>query len=334
MNIQAWAAMKRGEALRRYDFDPGELGPDEVEIAVTHCGICHSDIHMIDNDWSTSQYPLVAGHEVVGTVRRVGGNVRRCRPGNRVGVGWQCGCCHQCEWCLRGDETCCDENRGTIVGRHGGFADTLIVDSRFAHPIPTGLSSQHAAPLLCAGITVYVPLKRHASPGSHVGIIGIGGLGHLAVQFARQFGCEVTAFSGTPAKREDAQRLGADRFVVTSHAAAMGDLRGSFDMLLSTATAPLPWPALLELLQPRGVLCLVGAPPGDLTVSISSLIGGNKSVSGSMIGNRAEMTEMLDFAARRGVVPQVDIMPMGEINAALERVRRNQARYRVVLTQE
>ena len=217
------------------------------------------------------------------------------------------------------------------MGRHGGFAQAIRVDSRFVYRIPDALESATAAPLLCAGATVYTPLKANARPASRVGVIGIGGLGHMAIQFARAFGCEVAAFSTTPDKEEDARQLGADHFVLSHSAIQMERAAGSFDFLLSTVTARLDWSAWLELLRPKGSLCLVGASPGTLDIPPAALIVGQKTVCGSAIGNRSAIQEMLEFAARHNIIARVECMPLAEVNAALEKVRNNLARYRIVL---
>lgn len=331
MPIHAYAAAGPGKPLEPFSFEPEPLGPHDIEIGITHCGICHSDIHMIDNDWGWSTYPLVPGHEVVGIVREAGAEVRRLSAGQRVGVGWQSGSCLECEWCLSGRENCCARQQGTIVGRHGGFADALRVDERFAFPIPEAIESSLAGPLLCGGVTVYSPLREDARPWFRVGVVGIGGLGHLAIQFARAFGCEVTAFSTSAGKRAEALELGAHEFVVSTDAGRMKAAAGSLDLLLSATTARLDWQAWVGLLRPRGILTIVGASPGALDVEAGAILTGQKTVRGSLIGGRARLAEMLDFAARSGVRPRAEIVPMREVNAAIAKVRRNRARYRMVL---
>jgi len=331
MTIHCYAAPEAKADLQSHAYQADSLGPFDVEVAITHCGICHSDIHLIDNDWGISSYPLVPGHEIVGAVRQRGAEIKHLAIGQRVGVGWQCGSCLQCEWCLQGDDHCCPGQQATCVGRPGGFAEAIRVDGRFAHPIPDGLASERAAPLLCAGITVYAPLEAGVRATSRVGIIGVGGLGHLAIQFAAAFGCEVTAFSTTPAKEDEARRLGARHFVVTGDGRPMAGATGSLDFLLSAVTVPLDWSAWLDLLRPKGTLCIVGASPGTLGVSPFALIRGKKAIVGSGIGNRASLREMLEFAARHRISAQVEVMSMGEVNAALRRVRENRARYRIVL---
>ncbi|HVP11316.1 MAG TPA: NAD(P)-dependent alcohol dehydrogenase [Phycisphaerae bacterium] len=331
MSIKAYAAHGCGQALEPFAYEPPPLGPHDVDIAVTHCGICHSDVHMIDNDWKMSRYPLVPGHEVVGTVAATGSAVTHLKKGQRVGLGWQSGSCMECEWCIRGDETCCPKEEGTIVGRHGGFAGAVRADGRFAIPIPEGLSSETAAPLLCGGVTVYTPLKTNVQPASRVGVIGIGGLGHMAIRFAHAMGCEVTAFSTSPDKRAEAKTHGADNFVVSTDAEQLRRAAASMDVLISAVTVDLDWEAWLKVLRPRGTLALVGASPGNVSVPVNALIVGKKSIQGSAIGNRSTIREMLEFAARHGIGAQTEVVPMSEVNAAINKVRTNRARYRMVL---
>lgn len=331
MAIKCYAAPEPRAALRPHTYEPGPLGPFELELAVTHCGICHSDIHLIDNDWGVSVYPLIPGHEIVGVVRARGSAVQHVALGARVGVGWQSGSCLTCDWCLRGDERACDKREATCVGRPGGFAEAIRVDSRFVHPIPDELSSEDAAPLLCAGITVYNPLRHGVHPTARVGIIGVGGLGHLALQFAAAYGCDVTAFSTSAEKEEECRRLGARHFVVSRDTTQLERLAGSFDYLLSTVTVAMSWDVWVNLLRPHGTLCFVGASPGTINVAPMALITGQKHVLGSAIGNRATMREMLAFAARHGIRARSERVPMAEVNAALQRVRRNLPRYRIVL---
>lgn len=332
--IDAYAAHEAGASLAPYDFEPDALGPHDVEIAITHCGICHSDLHLIDNDWQTSQYPLIPGHEIVGTVAHKGPLVTHVDVGARVGVGWQCGSCLQCEWCERGDENLCSESVETCVGRPGGFADRIRVDGRFAFSIPDALSSEVAAPLLCGGITVYSPLQQYARPQSRVGVIGIGGLGHLAIRFARAMGCEVTAFSSTAAKEEEARAHGAHRFVSSVDDAALKAQRESLDLIISTVNSQLNWKRYVSALRPDGVLSLVGALAEPVSIHTGMLMGRRRSVTSSPIGGRFTMREMLDFAARHGIGAQVETLPMSEVNTALDRLRRNDVRYRFVLSRD
>lgn len=332
MTVNAWAAMKPKGKLEPFRYEEGPLGPTELEIDVTHCGICHSDVHLVDNNWGTDTYPLVPGHEVIGKVRAMGSQVTGFEKGVRVGVGWQCGSCMRCEWCLTGEENLCAGNQATATGHFGGFAERMRVDSRFAFLIPAKLKSEAAAPLLCGGVTVYSPLRRYwKNPNMKVGIIGIGGLGHLALQFAQEMGYDVAAFSHSPDKEPEARAFGARRFVDTSKPGALEACRGQFDLILNTVHQNLDWPAYMDALRPNGRLVILGSPGEDMKISGGTLIGGQKGVVGSVIGGRPVIREMLEFAAVHGVKAKTEAMPMSQANEALDRVRNHKARYRIVL---
>ena len=337
MRIRALAARAPKAALQPFDYELNNLGPYDVNVKVSHCGICHSDVHLIDNDWNISHYPLVPGHEIVGTVAATGAAVEQLKIGQRVGVGWQSGSCLRCEWCLNGYENLCQSKVLTCVQRHGGFADFIRADSRFTFSIPESLDSAGAAPLLCAGVTVYAPMRRYGvRPHHHVGIVGIGGLGHLALQFAHAMGCEVTAFSTNPEKKHDAAAFGADHFVISRDPTQMRRTVRTLDFILATASAPLPWTAYVEALRPNGKLTIVSRlssneEEGRVTAPTSLLVAGQKSIGGSVTGGRAVTQEMLAFAARHGIAAKTEIFPLADINNAVERVRNNAAHYRVVL---
>lgn len=331
--IQGLAAHAAGAELLPLRYTPGDLGPNEIEVRISHCGICHSDIHLIDNDWGISRYPFIPGHEIVGVVDAVGAAVRDRHPGERVGIGWQADSYGYCEWCRRGDEHLCATNQPTCVGRHGGFANYIRVNSRFAVPIPEALLSEHAAPLLCAGVTVYTPLRDHlARPTSHVGVVGIGGLRHLALQFARAFGCEVTALSSSKDKQKEVEQLGAHRFVNTRDTAALKKLIACFDLIVSTVDAEQDLQALIATLRPRGTLVLLGASAKAMPILAANLITHNKSIAGSSIGSPRDIFETLDVAARHGIKALTETYPLREANKAVARVKKNQVRYRAVLT--
>jgi alcohol/geraniol dehydrogenase (NADP+) len=332
MTIHAHAAMAPKQALTPFSYEPAGLGPWDVEVAITHCGICRSDIHLIDNDWSVSSYPLVPGHEIIGAIEDAGAEVKHLKKDQRVGIGWQRGSCLVCEQCLKGNENLCPKNRATCVGNHGGFAERIRVDSRFVFPIPDVLASENAAPLLCGGATVYSPLKHWGIvPSMRVGVIGIGGLGHLALQFAHAFGCEVTAFSSTPDKEKEACSFGAHRFIASKNPAALKKAAGSLDFILSTVFGSLDWNAYLSLLRPNGKLCFVGVPAELIQIHVGALLGGQKSVCASVIGSRNTIREMLEFAARHEILARIEVVKMADVNAAIEKVRANKARYRMVL---
>lgn len=330
--IHGLAVHAAGAHLLPYKYDPGELQANEVEIRISHCGVCHSDVHLIDNDWGFSKFPFIPGHEIVGTIVAVGSDVLDRTIGERVGVGWQADSCGICEWCRQGDEHLCAKAQPTCVGRNGGYADRIRVNSHFAIPVPEVLESENVAPLLCAGITVYSPLRNHGvRPSSRVGVIGIGGLGHLGLQFAKAFGAEVTAFSTSKNKEAEARELGAHHFLNTQDAGGLKKVAGSFDFLLSTVSADQDWQAYINALRPKGMLCVVGVPPSPMQVQAFSLIGAQRAISGSPTGSPRDLHEMLDVAARHGVKAITERFAMSKANDAVAKVKRNQVRYRAVL---
>lgn len=330
--IHGLAAHAAGAELLPFRYDPGELGPREVEIKVSHCGICHSDLHLISNDWGISQFPFIPGHEIVGTVNAVGSEVRSLQVGQRVGLGWQSNSCGTCEWCSRGMENLCPLAEATCVHRNGGYADRVRADARFVVPIPDGLESPNAAPLLCGGITVYNPFRTHnVNPSSRVGVVGIGGLGHIAIQFAHVFGAQVTAFSSSAAKEEEVRKLGAHNFVNTRESKAMKEVAGTQDFIISTVNADQDWSTYIQTLRPNGVLCFVGIPPSPMSVAAFPLITGIRTITGNPTGSPHRLREMLDVAARHGVKAQIESFPMEKANAAIDKVKKNKVRYRAVL---
>jgi alcohol/geraniol dehydrogenase (NADP+) len=330
--IHGFGVHAAGAQLLAYKYDPGALRADEVEIKISHCGVCYSDVHLIDNDWGMSKYPFIPGHEIVGTVVEVGSGVKDRVMGERVGVGWQADSCGICEWCRQGEENLCAKSQPTCVGRNGGFADKVRVNSRFAVPVPAALESENVAPLMCAGITVYSPLRNHGvRPSSRVGVIGIGGLGHLGIQFAKAFGAEVTAFSTSKEKEAEARKLGAHNFVNTRDTGALKKIGGSFDLLLSTVNADQDWQAYVTALRPKGTLCVVAASPSPIQVQGFSLITGEKTIAGSNTGSPRDLSEMLDVAARHGVKAVTEKFAMAKANDAVAKVKKNQVRYRAVL---
>jgi uncharacterized zinc-type alcohol dehydrogenase-like protein len=333
MPVNAYAAMSAGRKLETFQYEPKELGPWDIEVKITHCGICYSDIHLIDNDWQMSNYPLVPGHEIIGIVTDRGPNVDRFEKGQRVGIGWQIGSCLTCESCLRGQEQLCAQHMPTCVAGYGGFAEAIRADSRFAYSIPDTLESEHAGPLLCAGITVYSPLRNHGIQGPmRVGVIGIGGLGHLALQFARAFGCEVTAFSSTPEKEAEAKSFGAHHYITSTDGSQLEKAVNSLDFIINTVDRDLDWATFVNVLRPNGKLCFVGAPANPICVPAFPLVTGQRSVCGSVVGGRADMQEMLEFAARCGIRPKTESVPMSRVNEAIQKVRDNKARYRMVVS--
>jgi uncharacterized zinc-type alcohol dehydrogenase-like protein len=332
MGFHAWAAQREKGALEPFAYEPAPLGPHDVEIRISHCGICHSDVHLVDGDWGgVGRFPMVPGHEIVGTIAATGPELRQLAVGQRVGVGWQRSACLECEWCLSGQENLCAREVATCVDQHGGFAERIRVDGRFAFPIPDALASETAAPLLCGGVTVFAPLQRWVRPAMRVGVVGIGGLGHLALQFARAMGCEVTAVSTSADKEDEARGFGAHHFVATREPKALRAAAGTLDFVLSTTFLAQDWKALLRALRPNGVLCLVGAPDEPLRLDAGAILGRQLTVTTSAIGGRPAVRETLDFAARHGVAPKVQLRPLVEADAGLGEVRKGLARYRVVL---
>lgn len=332
MPITAFAAPRAKAALEKFSYEPKPLGSFDIEVKITHCGICHSDVHLIDNDWGVSSYPLVPGHEIIGVVTQTGSDVRQLKKGDRVGIGWQQSACLECDYCVSGNENFCPNRGATCVANHGGFAETIRTDSRFAFLIPESLPSESAAPLLCAGATVYTPLEHFdVRPHHRVGVVGIGGLGHLAIRFATAFGCEVTAFSTSPDKEKEAKSFGATRFVVSSDAKAMAAAADSLDLILSTVFSAMDWVPYLKTLRLDGTLCLLGAAEKPMEIPAGLLMSGRRRITSSVIGSRATIRNMLDFAARHGIRAQTEVMPLAEVNAAIAKVRHNKARYRMVL---
>ena len=336
MAIRCWAVLAPGEPLRPFSYEPAPLGPLDVEVAISHCGVCHSDLDLVDGAGPGSP-PVVPGHEIVGVVTGLGAEVRDLRRGQRVGVGWQCGACFGCEQCGRGLEQHCAGGVATCDGRFGGFAEAIRVDGRFAHPLPESLAPELAAPLLCAGLTVATPLLEHGlGPSSRVGVVGIGGLGHVALQYARALGCYVTAISSTAAKRADAERFGAGGFLLLGDllkgGAALARAAASLDFILSTAHVNLELGPLLALLAPGGRLCFVGLPPRQpVGLCVGDLVDRGTSIGGSVTGSRAAMRQALALAAEHGIAPAVEVLPMAEASRALDRLRAGRARYRIVL---
>ncbi|MBL0928097.1 MAG: NAD(P)-dependent alcohol dehydrogenase [Phycisphaerales bacterium] len=332
MTFKAYAAHAPGQPLQPYEFDPGPLRDDQVQIRVTHCGICHSDLSVIDNSWGNAVYPLVPGHEAVGVIEEIGPRVRGRKPGDVVGLGWFSASCLSCRTCLGGHHNLCAGNESTMLGRPGGFADRVRCQWAWATPLPAGVKPETAGPLFCGGITVFNPIAHYGvRPTDRVGVVGIGGLGHLALQFLSKWGCEVTAFTSSPSKREEALRLGAHEAVTSTDATALGKVAGRFDFILVTVNVPLPWDLYVNALGPNGRLHVVGAVLEPIPVGAFPLIVGQKSVSGSPLGSPSMVATMLDFCARHKIAPVAEHFPMRDVNKALDHLRAGKARYRVVL---
>ncbi|HTV42165.1 MAG TPA: NAD(P)-dependent alcohol dehydrogenase [Candidatus Sulfotelmatobacter sp.] len=333
--FKAYAASRPKGPLEPFNFNPGPLGPDDVEVKVTHCGLCHSDLSMLDNEWGMTTYPLVPGHEAIGTVVALGANAKGLKMGQRAGVGWWAMSCLSCRQCLSGDHNLCPNGQGTMVGRHGAFADRVRAQWPWVRPIPDGLDYAKAGPLLCGGVTVFNPfLIYKVSPTARVGVIGIGGLGHMAVQFANKWGCEVHAFTNSDDKEAEARKLGAHFVHNMKREGVFKSLAGALDLVISTINVPLDIPGLLGTLAPKGHIHVLGAVLKPLEVLAFGLILGQKSVSGSPAGSPTAIDRMLEFCARHSLAPVVEEFPMSRINDAFERLRAGKAHYRIVLTND
>lgn len=331
--ISAWVAPAAKSKFIKQEIDIGQLGDEEVEVAVDYCGICHSDLSVLNNDWGISVFPAVLGHEVSGRIIAKGARVKGLAIGQKVGVGWTSGSCMHCRQCISGHHNFCPDSVSTIVGHKGGFATHVRSHWAWAFPIPHTLPLADTGPLLCGGITVFNPLATYTKPSDKVGIVGIGGLGHLAVKFAAAFGCEVTAFTSSANKFAEARKFGAHNVVSSKDSSAIQKLAGTFDLLLITVNVPLDWKNLINALSPQGRLHFVGVVPEAIPVDAFTLISSQKSISGSPIGSPSMIATMLDFAARHNITPQTEHFPMDKINDAFEHLAKGKARYRIVLDQ-
>ncbi|WGL51019.1 NAD(P)-dependent alcohol dehydrogenase [Nocardioides sp. BP30] len=340
MRVNAYAAPAAGEPLAPTTVERRDVGTNDVLIEIEYAGICHSDIHTVNGDWGPQPFPVVPGHEIVGRVTEVGDGVTRHRVGDRVGVGCMVNSCGECTNCRNGDEQYCrrgmtptyagTDRDGTTT--QGGYSTHVVVDADFVLSVPDGLDPAAAAPLLCAGITTYSPLRRWgAGPGKKVAVVGLGGLGHLAVKIAHALGAEVTVLSQSLKKQEDGLRLGADHYHATADRETFKQLAGRFDLILNTVSASIDLNAYLRLLAVDGTLVNVGAPAEPLSLHVMSLIGGRRSFAGSMIGGIAQTQEMLDFCAEHGIGAEIEVIPAEKINQAYERVLASDVRYRFVI---
>jgi uncharacterized zinc-type alcohol dehydrogenase-like protein len=340
MRVNAYAAPAAGQPLAPTTIERREVGAHDVLIEIQYAGICHSDIHTVNGDWGPQPFPVVPGHEIVGVVAEVGADVTRHRVGDRVGVGCMVNSCGECVNCRNGDEQyCLDGMVGTYAATdrdgtttQGGYSTHVVVDADFVLSVPAGLDPAAATPLLCAGITTYAPLKHwNAGPGKRVAVVGLGGLGHMAVKIAHALGAEVTVLSQSLKKQEDGLRLGADHYFATSDPGTFEQLAGSFDLIVNTVSASIDVNAYLGLLAVDGTLVNVGAPPEPLPVHAMSLISGRRSFAGSMIGGIAQTQEMLDFCAEHGLGAEIEVIAADRVNEAYERVLASDVRYRFVI---
>jgi uncharacterized zinc-type alcohol dehydrogenase-like protein len=335
--IRGWASLEAAKPLAYQEFDLGTLGDEEVEVDVDYCGICHTDLSMINNEWDITQYPLVPGHEVVGRVSALGQRAKGLSIGQRVGIGCAAESCMHCKPCLSGAQNFCETPVGTIMGHHGGFANKVRAHWAWTIPLPENIEPATAGPLLCGGMTVFKPfLDYNILPTARVGVVGIGGLGHMAIQFAARWGCEVTAFTSTPEKAEGVRSLGAHRVIASNDTHAIEAVAESLnlDLLLVTVNVPLDWNTMIGTLGIKGRLHFVGMLMEPFPLTPVALIMGQRQISGSGIGTPTEMATMLDFAARHNIQPRVEQFPMSKVNEALAHLQAGKARYRIVLKQD
>ncbi|MGV3657616.1 MAG: NAD(P)-dependent alcohol dehydrogenase [Chitinophagaceae bacterium] len=338
---RAFAAYDATTPLRDFTLERREPGPDDVQIEILYCGVCHSDIHQVRNEWGNSIFPMVPGHEIVGRVTSVGANVTKFKVGDLAGVGCLVDSCRECPKCKKGLEQYCEngsvgtynayERDGQTV-TYGGYSKQIVTRQDFVLKVSEKLDLKAVAPLLCAGITTYSPLRHwKVVKGHKVGVLGLGGLGHMAVKFAASFGTEVTMLSHSPSKEADAKRLGAHRFALTSNKENLKSLANYFDFIIDTVSAPHDYNMYLNLLDTNGVMICVGAPPEPAQVAAFNLIGQRRSIAGSLIGGIPETQEMLDYCAENNIVSDVEIIDMKYINETYERMMKGDVKYRFVI---
>ena len=338
---KGYAAQTKTSPVAPFEFERREPGTTDVQIEILFCGVCHSDLHQVRDEWGGSIYPMVPGHEIVGRVSAVGSGVTKFAVGDLAGVGCMVDSCRSCESCGIGLEQYCDRNQIVFTYNsrfpdgtpsYGGYSNSIVVDEAFTLHISSKLDLAATAPLLCAGITTYSPMKHwNVQPGQKVGVVGLGGLGHMALKFAHAFGAHVTQFTTSPGKEEDARRLGADEVVLTRDPEALKALAGTFHFIIDTVSAPHDLNMYLTLLKRDGSMVLVGLPEDPAKVDAFPLAGKRRSLAGSNIGGIAETQEMLDFCAEHGIVSDIEMTPISKVNEAYERMLKNDVKYRFVI---
>jgi uncharacterized zinc-type alcohol dehydrogenase-like protein len=338
---KAFAAFNATEPLGPFTLDRRDPTAHDVHIEILYCGVCHSDIHQVRNEWGGSKYPMVPGHEIVGRVVKVGDHVKKFKVGDLAGVGCFVDSCRTCPNCLEGIEQYCDNGmtgtynsveRGTNIPTYGGYSTQIVVDENYTLKVSPSLPLERVAPLLCAGITTYSPLRHvGVGKGHKVGVLGLGGLGHMAVKFAVAFGAEVTMLSSSASKEKDAKSLGAHHFALTSDAAKMKSLANHFDFILNTVSAQHEYGTYLNLLRTNGTMIVVGVPPTPSAVPAFQLIAKRRSIIGSLIGGIKETQEMLDFCAEHNIASDVEVIKIQDVNQAYERMLKGDVRYRFVI---
>lgn len=331
--VKAYAALNAGEDLKPYEYESKTLEQNEIRIKVHSCGICHSDISAIDNSWDKSKYPMIAGHEIIGEVIEIASNSSMHKIGDTVGLGWHSGYCNNCDYCDVGDHNFCSNTKKTVFSQFGGFAEEVVAEEESVIPIPAKLNLEDAGPLLCGGITVFTPIVEFGINEKHkVGVIGIGGLGHLAIQFYKALGCHVTAFTNSQDKNDFIKKMGADDVVSSTDQVTLKNLGAKFDLLISTVNVSLDWNLYLNIIKPRGRLHFVGAVLEPIKSSVFSLMTGRRSISGSPVGSPKNIKKMLNFCVEHNIKPIVEHFKFSDINKAIEKVRSNEVRFRAVLS--
>lgn len=338
---KAYAAQSATTPLEPWTFERRDLKPHDVQFEILYCGVCHSDLHQVRGEWGGEIFPMVPGHEIVGRITAIGSEVTKFKIGDLAGTGCLVDSCRECESCKKGLEQFCETgSSGTYnsleqdkkTPTYGGYSNTIVVAEEFTLKVPENLDLAATAPLLCAGITTFSPLKNwKVGKGHKLAVVGLGGLGHMAVKFGVAFGAEVTVLSTSASKEEDAKRLGAHKFVVTKDSDQMASVKGYFDFILDTVSAPHDLGAYLGLLKPQGVHICVGVPPTPYQLHAFSLIGGNKTLTGSMIGGIPQTQEMLDFCSQHNIVSDIELIDIKDVENAYERMLKNDVRYRFVI---
>ncbi|MFT7035224.1 MAG: putative zinc-type alcohol dehydrogenase-like protein [Cyclobacteriaceae bacterium] len=332
MIVNAYAAKEQKGILTPLSYELGEIEVEQVDIKVEYCGLCHSDLSMINNEWGMTQYPIVPGHEIVGEVVAMGEAVKNLKIGDKVGMGWFSASCMSCQQCMEGAHHLCGQNEATIIGRHGGFADYVRGHWSWAIPLPKAIDLSKAGPLFCGGVTVFNPIiLAGVKPTDKVGVIGIGGLGHMALKFLKHWGCEVVAFSSNPDKKDEILSMGANKVINSKNPKELESIAGSLNFILNTTNVTLDWNSYLKTLAPKGKLHTVGAVLEPMAIPAFSLIGGEKSVSGSPLGSPALTKTMLEFCVRHDIYPTVEEFPMEQVNEAIMHLEEGKARFRIVL---